>query len=87
MVIHFALNVLKKQTKLKRNKMNTQKVINKCLGRNQIVKVFPRTDLGKKEKYGKCVVCKKNMGVEQHGGHLCSLKCELEYSKNEEKYL
>lgn len=34
----------------------------------------------------KCVVCKKNKGKEEYGGHLCSLKCELEYSQNEEKY-
>lgn len=33
-----------------------------------------------------CVVCKKNKGKEEHGSHLCSIECELEYSQNEEKY-
>ena len=31
----------------------------------------------------KCRVCRKRQGVEEHGGHLCSLKCELEYSQDE----
>ena len=34
----------------------------------------------------KCVVCNKKEGVEQHGGHLCSIECELKYVECEEKY-
>ena len=58
------------------------------LKKDRIVSPMSREELKYNElKNKKCAVCGKRGTKEEYGGHLCSAKCELEYSQNEEKYL